>query len=71
MVNIIDFFVLEQNDGTNFVVTSGLKAGDRLVVEGVNKLKNGMEIKPITVAESEAQRQKSKEHMATKAMPGQ
>ena len=63
--------VLEQNDGTNFVVTSGLKAGDRLVVEGVNKLKNGMEIKPITVAESEAQRQKSKEHMATKAMPGQ
>lgn len=63
--------VLDQNDGTNFVVTSGLKAGDRLVVEGVNKLKNGMEIKPITVAESEAQRQKSKEHMATKAMPGQ
>ena len=63
--------VLEQNDGTNFVVTSGLKAVDRLVVEGVNKLKNGMEIKPITVAESEAQRQKSKEHMATKAMPGQ
>lgn len=63
--------VLEQNDGTNFVVTSGLKAGDRLVVEGVNNLKNGMEIKPITVAESEAQRQKSKEHMATKAMPGQ
>lgn len=63
--------VLEQNDGTNFVVTSGLKVGDRLVVEGVNKLKNGMEIKPITVAQSEAQRQKSKEHMATKAMPGQ
>ena len=63
--------VLEQNDGTNFVVTSGLKAGDRLVVEGVNKLKNGMESKPITVAESEAQRQKSEEHMATKAMPGQ
>ena len=29
--------VLEQNDGTNFVVTSGLKAGDRLVVEGVNE----------------------------------
>lgn len=63
--------VLEQNDGTNFVVTEGLKAGDRLVVEGVSKLKDGMEIKPITVAQSNEQRQKSKEHMATKAMPGQ
>lgn len=63
--------VLEQHDGENFVVTGGLKAGDRLVVEGVNQLKDGMEIKPITVAQSEAQRQKSKEHMATKAMPGQ
>ena len=63
--------VLEQHDGENFVVTSGLKAGDRLVVEGVNQLKDGMEIKPITVAQSKAQREKSKEHMATKAMPGQ
>ncbi|WP_321997987.1 efflux RND transporter periplasmic adaptor subunit [Draconibacterium orientale] len=29
-----------------FVVTSGLKAGDRIVVEGINTLRDGMEIKP-------------------------
>lgn len=63
--------VLDQNDGSNYVVTSGIKVGDKIVVEGVNKLKDGQEIKPITPAQSEAQRQKSKEHMANKAMPGQ
>lgn len=63
--------VLEQNDGKSYVVTSGLKGGEQIVVEGVNKLKDGMEIKPITPAQSEAQRQKSKEHMANKSMPGQ
>lgn len=63
--------VLDQNDGQNYVVSGGLKVGDRIVVEGVNKLKDGQEIKPITVAQSDAQRQKSKEHMAKKAMPGQ
>ncbi|WP_319229565.1 efflux RND transporter periplasmic adaptor subunit [Draconibacterium orientale] len=29
-----------------FVVTSGLKAGDKIVVEGINTLRDGMEIKP-------------------------
>lgn len=37
-----------QNDGTNYVVTGGLKAGDRLVVNGLSSLSDGMEIKPIT-----------------------
>lgn len=37
-----------QNDGTNYVVTSGLKAGDRLVVNGLSSLSDGMEIKLIT-----------------------
>lgn len=63
--------VLEQNDGKNYVVSSGLKVGDRIVVEGVNKLKDGDEIKPISVKDSEAQRQKSKKHMENKAFPGQ
>lgn len=62
--------VLEQNDGKNYVVSSGLKVGDRIVVEGVNKLKDGDEIKPISVKDSEAQRQKSKKHMENKAFPG-
>lgn len=35
------------NDGKNFVVTSGLKAGDRIAVEGVGTtLKDGMAITP-------------------------
>lgn len=37
-----------QNDGINYVVTGGLKAGDRLVVNGLSSLSDGMEIKPIT-----------------------
>ncbi len=38
-----------QNDGKNYIVTSGLKAGDRIIVKGILKATDGMEIKPITV----------------------
>lgn len=51
--------VLPQNDGTNFVVTGGLKAGERIVVEGVNTLSDGMVIKPISEAQSAANRRNS------------
>ena len=51
--------VLPQNDGTNFVVTGGLKAGERIVVEGVNTLSDGMAIKPISEAQSVANRRNS------------
>lgn len=37
-----------QNDGMNYIVTDGLKAGDKYVTNGVTKLTDGMEIKPIT-----------------------
>jgi len=37
-----------QTDGTNYVVTSGLKVGDRYVTHGVTKLQDGMLIVPIT-----------------------
>ena len=37
-----------QNDGVNFVVTSGLHVGDRYVSKGINKLTDGEQIKPIT-----------------------
>ena len=40
-----------QNDGKNYVVLSGLKAGDRYVTNGTTKLTDGMEIKPITPAQ--------------------
>ena len=47
-------------DGKNYVVTSGLNIGDRIVVEGVGtSVRDGMSIKPITLAESAAKRQQA------------
>ena len=37
-----------QNDGNNYVVTEGLKVGDKYVTNGITKLSDGMEIVPIT-----------------------
>ena len=37
-----------QNDGNTYIVTSGLKTGDKYVTNGVTKLSDGMEIVPIT-----------------------
>lgn len=42
------------DDGQNYVVTSGLKSGDKIVVEGVSSLRDGMSIKAITPEESAA-----------------
>jgi len=36
------------DDGNNYIVTEGLKAGDKYVTNGITKLTDGMEIKPIT-----------------------
>ncbi len=38
-----------QDDGKNYIVTSGLHVGDRIVVKGITKLTDGQEIKPITL----------------------
>lgn len=46
--------VFKLDDGKNFVVTSGVKAGDQVVVEGVGTLRNGTRITPITPEESAA-----------------
>ena len=37
-----------QNDGNNYIVTEGLKAGDKFITNGITKLSDGMEIVPIT-----------------------
>lgn len=39
------------NDGKNYIIESGLKVGDRIVVTGVTTLKDGMQITPITEAQ--------------------
>ena len=40
-----------QNDGKSYIIESGLKAGDRIVIKGVTTLKDGMQITPITEAQ--------------------
>ena len=40
-----------QDDGKNFIITSGLKVGVRIVVNGISSLTDGAEIKPITEAQ--------------------
>ena len=63
--------VMVQNDGQNFVVTDGLKAGERIVVEGVNQLKNGAKITPITPAQSAKNREKAKADLKAGKLPGE
>ena len=63
--------VLVQNDGQNYVVSNGLKVGERIVIDGVNRLKNDMQINPITQAQAKAAEQKAKQALKDGKMPGQ
>ena len=50
-VRFTEIQVNPQNDGKTYIVTAGLKAGDRYVSKGITSLTDGMEIKPITEAQ--------------------
>ena len=63
--------VLVQNDGQNYVVSNGLKVAERIVIDGVNRLKNDMQINPITPAQAKAAEQKAKQALKDGKMPGQ
>lgn len=69
-VKYTEIKVLSQNNGQSYIVTEGVKIGDRIVVEGVTRLKDGMEITPITAEERKAIEEKSQQHMAEKKLPG-
>ncbi len=47
-VQYTEITVDPQNDGNNYIVTSGLKVGDKYVTNGITKLSDQMEIVPIT-----------------------
>ena len=47
-VQYTEIKVATQNDGNNYVVTDGLKVGDKYVTNGITKLSDQMEIVPIT-----------------------
>lgn len=49
------------NDGKNYIVTSGLKVGDKIVVSGVTALTDGQEISPITEAQYQEKIKKAQE----------
>ena len=47
------------NDGQNYIVTGGLKQGDKIVIEGVQTLSDGQAITPITPEQKEAKFQQA------------
>ena len=63
--------VLPQNDGQTYVIASGLRSGERIVVDGVNQLKNGQKINPITLAQLRANQKKEQQAMKDGKMPGE
>ena len=42
------------DDGKNYLVTNGLKSGDKIVIEGVQNLHDGQAIEPITPEQQKA-----------------
>ena len=63
--------VLPQNNGQTYVVASGLRVGERIVVDGVNQSKNGQKINPITPAQLKANQAKEQKAMKDGKMPGE
>lgn len=49
------------NDGVNYIIDSGLKVGDRIVVKGITSLTDGAEIKPLTEAQYAEKLKKTEE----------
>ena len=60
-VKSIEVQIDPQNDGQSYIITSGLKKGDRIVIKGVSSLSEGMQIKPLTEAEYAKKLKKSEE----------
>jgi membrane fusion protein, multidrug efflux system len=50
-VAAVAFEPVPSDDGQSFLVKKGLQPGDRIVVEGINSLKNGVKIIPKEIAE--------------------
>ena len=58
-VHYTEVTVNPQNDGSNYIITSGLKMGDRIVTKGISGLTDGQQIKALTPQEYEAAMKKS------------
>lgn len=53
-VKYTEIGIFNLDNGKDYLVTSGLNAGDKIVIEGVQTLKDGETIQPITPAQKEA-----------------
>lgn len=60
-VKYTEISIYPNNDGKNYIITGGLKAGDKIVVSGVTALSDGMEIKPITEVQYQEKIKKAQE----------
>lgn len=60
-VHYTEVTVDPQNDGSNYIITSGLKMGDRIVSKGLTGLTDGQEIKALTPQEYDAAMKKAAE----------
>lgn len=60
-VKYTEIKISPDNDGQTYVVTNGLKVGDRIVLKGISGLTEGTEIKGLTEAEYEAKLKKTAE----------
>lgn len=68
-VKFTEISINTESDGKNYIVTGGLKVGDRIVIEGVQTLKNDMQIKPITKAESDKLREQANKDIKDGKLP--
>lgn len=53
---------LERTLGDEWLVSEGLKAGDRIIVEGLQKIRDGVEVRPVVFNNTPAPRTASTEH---------
>ncbi len=53
-VKYTEINIFNLDNGKEYLVTSGLNAGDKIVIEGVQSLKDGQTVQPITPAQKEA-----------------
>ena len=50
-----------KDDVKTYIITSGLKVGDRIVVNGISSLSDGMQIKPVTEAQYQEKLKKTEQ----------
>ena len=53
-VKYTEIKIFNLDNGKEYLVTSGLNSGDKIVIEGVQNLKDGQKVQPITPAQKEA-----------------